>query len=155
MERQFYVNWSLLVEEAKQRRKAQRLTQARLARLAGVSTPTVSRFESQETDIQLPTVLSILGVLGMIDRRMLVFTKPTARYDASRMVVDFIGKDGDKRIACAISREALEDHFRADGKDVLKVFAAHRLRIEQAARRKYLADKGEIDGSILLKTEDF
>jgi DNA-binding XRE family transcriptional regulator len=45
MERQFRINWPAIVEEAKQRRKSQKLTQQRLGELAGVSTPTISHFE--------------------------------------------------------------------------------------------------------------
>lgn len=68
MERQFCLNWKVIVAEAKMRRKSLRLTQVRLAQLAGVSTPTLSRFENNEKDIQLSTVLRILTVLGMTDR---------------------------------------------------------------------------------------
>ena len=122
--------------------------------MARVSTPTVSRFESGETDIQLPTVLSILKVLGMIDQRMLTFPEPTEFYDANRGLVSFTGQDGDKVIRCAISTEALQDYFNADHKVRLKVFVANRERIEHAARRKYLAGWLEADGLLFLKTED-
>jgi DNA-binding XRE family transcriptional regulator len=66
------VNWPAIVEEARQRRKGQKLTQQRLAELAGVSTPTISRSENGAKDIQLSSVTSILGVLGMIDDRALI-----------------------------------------------------------------------------------
>jgi transcriptional regulator with XRE-family HTH domain len=154
MEWQFCINWSAIVEEAKQRRKAQRLTQARLAKMAGVSTPTLSRFENGEKDIQLSTVISILSVLGMNDQRRLIFPKPNEHYDSRRMVVVFTGRDSNKVIQFAISREALEDHFNSNGKDVLKCFQANRERIEHEARRKYLTNSFEGDGSILLKTGD-
>jgi transcriptional regulator with XRE-family HTH domain len=154
MERQFRINWPAIVEEAKQRRKSQRLTQQRLGELAGVSTPTISHFEGGERDIQLSTVTNILGVLGMLDERVLVFTDSHAHYDPMRMVVLFKGQDGDKTIPCAISREALDDHFGGDNKDKLKVFKANRERIEHEARRKYLADLVEPDGSVLIKTMD-
>jgi transcriptional regulator with XRE-family HTH domain len=154
MEWQFRINWQALVEEAKQRRKQQKLTQAKLASLAGVSTPTVSRFENGEMDIQMSSVLSLLKVLGMTDQRMLVFPSPAEFYDPMRMVVSFSGKDGDRNILCAISREALDDHFGGDNKDLMKVFIVNRNRIEHEARRKYLADELEIDGSVLVKTED-
>jgi Protein of unknown function (DUF1488) len=39
-------------------------------------------------------------------------------------------------------------------KDKLKVFKANRDRIEHEARRKYLADLVESDGSVLIKTMD-
>ena len=100
MERQFCINWSATVEEAKERRKAQRLTQARLAAIAGVSTPTLSRFERGAKDIQLFSVMSILTALGMIDQRDLIFPEKNERDDASRMKVLFNGKDGDKIIQC-------------------------------------------------------
>ena len=154
MEWQFRINWPALVEEAKQRRKAQKLTQARLAELANVSTPTVSRFESGEKDIQLSTVISILAVLGMTDQRMLVFAEPNAFYDSGRMVIVFKGQNGDKTVPCAISRETLDDHFGGDNKDKLKVFNAHRERIEHEARRKYLDGQFEPDGSVLIRTTD-
>ena len=70
------------------------------------------------------------------------------------MVVLFKGQDGDKTIPCAISREALDYHFDGDNKDTLKVFKASRERIEHEARRRYLADLVESDGSVLIKTMD-
>ena len=154
MERQFRINWPAIVEEAKQRRKSQKLTQQRLGELAGVSTPTVSRFESGERDIQLSTVTSILGVLGMLDERVLVFSDTTARYDFDRDTVVFRGEDADKIVTCAISREALDDHFDGHNKDKLKVFKANRERIEHEARRKYLEGNVEPDGSVLIRTND-
>jgi transcriptional regulator with XRE-family HTH domain len=154
MERKFRINWPAIVEEAKQRRKSQKLTQQRLGELAGVSTPTVSRFENGEKDIQLSSITSILGVLGMIDERTLVFEEKPARYDSVRDVAVFEGKDGDRTIRCAISRETLEDHFEGDNKDPLKVFRANRERIEHEARRKYLDGRLESDGSILIRTVD-
>ncbi|WP_373533458.1 helix-turn-helix domain-containing protein [Vampirovibrio sp.] len=67
MERQFQLNWTALVEEALRRRKALGLTQQRLAALASISTPTVSRFENHKEDIQLSSILAILKVLGMLE----------------------------------------------------------------------------------------
>ncbi len=154
MEWQFHINWLSLVEEAKQRRKAQKLTQAKLAKLAAVSTPTVSRFESGKTDIQLPTVLSILAVLGMLDQRHLIFPASNARYDSIREIVIFTGNDGDKTVSCAISREALEDHFADHNKNLVSVFNTQHERIEHLARRKYLAGQIEPNGLVLIKTED-
>lgn len=154
MERKFRVNWLALVEEAKQRRKSQRLTQRRLAQLAGVSTPTVSRFENGEKDIQLSSITSILGVLGMLDERVLIFPDTRASYDGLRDIVLFHGRDGDNDIRCAISREALEDHFAGDNRDPLKVFHANRERIEHEARRQYLGGKTQRDGLVLIRTTD-
>jgi hypothetical protein len=66
----------------------------------------------------------------------------------------FWGQDGNTRIPCAISREALDDHFQGDNKDKLEVFRANRRTIEQEARRKYLAGRTEPDGSVLIRTGD-
>lgn len=90
----------------------------------------------------------------MLDERVLVFPDASAHYDPSRMVVLFKGRDGDKIITCAISREALDDHFGGDNKDKLKVFNANRDRIEHEARRKYLARRVESDGSVIIKSID-
>lgn len=68
MERNLRLDWPLLVEEAIRRRKAQRLSQRRLAAIAGVSQPTVSRFEQQKEDIQLSSAFAILRVLGLLER---------------------------------------------------------------------------------------
>lgn len=114
----------------------------------------MSRFENGEKDIQLSSALGILGVLGMLDSRTLVFPDSDARYDGVRDVVLFWGQDGSKRVRCAISREALDDHYKPERKDKLKVFEANRNAIEQEARRKYLAGTLEPDGSILIKTAD-
>src|SRR3990167_1365308 len=103
MERQFRINWPAIVEEAKQRRKAQKLTQSRLAEMAEVSTPTISRFENNAKDIQLSTIISILTVLGMNDQRHLIFPESDAYYDSMRRIVVFTGRDGDRIIRCAIS----------------------------------------------------
>jgi len=105
-------------------------------------------------DIQLSSVLSILGMLGMIDQRNLIFPEPREMYDPSREWVIFWGQEGDKKIRCAITREALVDYFKGSDKTLLKVFALNRTAIEQEARRKYLADRLETDGGILIKSED-
>jgi hypothetical protein len=115
----------------------------------------VSRFESGAKDIQLSTVMRILAVLGMTDKRTLVFAATKKfRYDTERGVVVFSGYDADKLVKCAISTEALMDHFGKTHPDPLQAFKAYRVRIEHEARQKYLADNTEADGSVLLKTAD-
>ncbi|HEY4857389.1 MAG TPA: DUF1488 family protein [Xanthobacteraceae bacterium] len=131
-----------------------KLTQKQLASLAKVSTPTVSRFENNEKDVQLSSVLAILGVLGMTDRRNLVFTDEAFSRDAGDAIT-FWGQDGETRVRCRISREALDDHF-SNG-DKLKpeaAFKRHRKEIETLVRRKYLYGQREPDGSVLLRTLD-
>jgi Fic family protein len=88
------------------------------------------------------------------EARDLRFPDTDERYDAGRMVVVFWGQDGDKPIRCAISREALDDHFDADNKDKLEAFRANRQAIEEVARHKYLEGRTELDGSVLIRTAD-
>lgn len=164
MERQFYINWPAIIEEAKLRRKEQRLTQAHLAKMIGVSTPTISHFENGNMRMQLSTVINILSNLGMYDKRMLVFEKSHAWYDFKHEVIKFEGQnENEKVISIAMSAEALENFFKSVrnnenvkryGDFLLKVFEVNRERIEHEARRKYLLGKFEADGSILLKATD-
>ena len=157
MEWQFRLNWPAIVEEAKQRRKAQKLTQQQLGMLANVSTPTISRFENGSVNIELSSILDILKTLGMIDQRRLIFpVKPNAEYDSIRTIVIFWGHDGVKSIRCAISAEALKDHYKSKskGKNPLKIFLENHLAIEHEIVRKYLNNKFESHDYILIKTED-
>jgi transcriptional regulator with XRE-family HTH domain len=154
MERDFRLNWTGLVEEAVRRRHGLKLTQKQLASLAKVSTPTVSRFEQADKDIQLFTVLSILDVLGMTDKRTLIFPDEKFQADIGDAIT-FWGQDGKRRIRCRISREALDDHF--SDRDRLRpeaAFKKHRSDIEAFARRKYLLDLFEPDGTILVRTDE-
>jgi Protein of unknown function (DUF1488) len=66
----------------------------------------------------------------------------------------FWGQDRTQRIRCAISREALDDHFHCDKKNKLEVFRENRPAIEDIARRKYLSGRVEPDGTILIRTAD-
>ena len=68
MERNIRLNWKLLVEEAIRRRKERKISQRRLAAIADVSQPTVSRFERRKEDIQLSSAIKILDVLGLVER---------------------------------------------------------------------------------------
>lgn len=90
----------------------------------------------------------------MTDQRRLDFPEPQPVYLPDRMVVRFWGQDGDKRVRCEISREALDDHFQGDDKDKLKVFKANQAAIEHEARRKYLDGRLEGDESVLIRTGD-
>src|SRR5947209_17647640 len=108
MERKLQINWPLLVEEAVRRRRQMNLTQKQVASLAKMSTPTVSRFEQAEKDLQLSSVLAILDVLGMTDKRTLVFPDREFRPDARHAIVRW-GEDGEARIRCRVAPEALDD----------------------------------------------
>jgi transcriptional regulator with XRE-family HTH domain len=128
-----------------------KLTQRQLAMLANVSTPTVSRFEQAAKDVQLSSVLAILDMLGMTDKRTLSFDEGATR-DADDSMA-FWGNDGETRVRFRISREALADHF-SEG-DRLRpdaAFRRHRRDIEGLARRKYFLGQREPDGSVLIRT---
>ena len=154
MERDFLLNWALLVDEAIRRRRGMNLTQKQLAALAKVSAPTISRFEQTDKGIQLFSVLAILETLGMTDKRTLVFSEDTYSYDSSAGVT-FWGQDSTKRVRCVISREALDDHFsEGDRLRPEAAFKKSRAEIEALAKRRYLLGNIEPDGSVLLKTLD-
>ena len=153
MERNLQINWPLLVEEAIRRRHRLNLTQKQLAKLASVSTPTISRFEQAAKDIQLSSAHAILEVLGMTDKRSLIFNETYAR-DSDDAIV-FWGHDNESRVRCAISRKVLEDHFADGGRLRFETgFKKYRSEIETLARRNYLLDDQQPDGSVLITTRD-
>jgi transcriptional regulator with XRE-family HTH domain len=130
------------------------LTQRELAALAKVSTPTISRFEQADKDIQLSSASAILDILGMTDKRMLTFPDREYSYDSGAGVT-FWGQDGTTRVRCRISREALDDHFsEGDRLRPEAAFKKHREEIEALARRKYLVGQKESDGTVLIKTQE-
>ena len=88
------------------------------------------------------------------EQRDLSFPAQDETYVLDRGVVVFWGQDGETRVRCEISREALDDHFGGGGKEKLEVFRSNRPAIEQAARLKYLAGRTEADGSLLIRTGD-
>jgi len=129
------------------------LTQQQLASLAKISTPTVSRFEQADKNIQLSSVLAILDVLGMTDKRTLTFdTGHKSDLDDS---IVFWGNDEETRVRCRILREALDDHFSDNGRLRFEAaFKKYRADIEALARRKYRLGQREPDGSVLIRTGD-
>ncbi|MEJ0067386.1 MAG: DUF1488 family protein [Caulobacteraceae bacterium] len=87
-------------------------------------------------------------------RRGLGFPSKDHRTDVTNGAT-FWGEDGEKRVRCLISREALEDHFSDGGRlrpDA--AFRTHRAEIEAFASRKYARGQLEPDGSILIRTAD-
>jgi fido (protein-threonine AMPylation protein) len=117
----------------------------------------LSALDSASIDMDIKPFAAFIAerVRWSMERRELTFPEPNERYDSNRMVVSFWGQDGDKRVRCAISREALDDHFDGDNKDKLAVFTANRRAIEERARQKYLAGNTEADGGVLIRTMDF
>ena len=63
------------------------------------------------------------------EARELKFPSPEETFVFDRQTVVFWGQDGETRVKCAISREALDDHFKGDNRDKLEVFRANRQAI--------------------------
>lgn len=122
-----------------------------------MSTPTVSRFENGEKNIQLASVLAILGALGLLEQPSITFPDRIERYDPDRDLVLFPARTPGGEITCAVSGEALKDRFgtRGGGEGArLSAFRVHRDEIEAAVRRKYEAGRTERDGSLLIRSSD-
>ena len=103
------------------------------------------------------TLKVIDGRRSMIPGLDLTFNNPPARYESSRDVVTFAGTALGSPVACAVSREALDDHFGADGlgqKGRVETFNKNRSKIELMARRKYLSRPVDEPDSVLIKTAD-
>lgn len=87
----------------------------------------------------------------------ITFSNLPARYDFDRDLVTFNGEALGSGVTCAISREAIEDHFDADdlNKDGrIEAFVKNRSKIEQMARAKYLSWPVEEPEAVLIKTMD-
>jgi len=87
----------------------------------------------------------------------LTFENPPAHYDSHRDIVTFKGAALGYPVACAVSRETLDDHFGVDGlgqNDRLQQFLKNRSKIEMLARTKYLSWPVEEPGTVLVKTAD-
>ncbi len=109
---------------------------------------------SIEMDIHPFTTFMVHRVQWHLELHDLTFLAPKESFVFERDIVLFYGQDGDSWVRCAISREALDDHFHGDSKDKLEVFRANRQLIEQEVRRKYIAGDTEVDGSILIHSDD-
>jgi len=109
---------------------------------------------SIEMDIHPFTAFIVHGVQWRLERHDLTFPAPMESLVFGRDLVLFYGQDGEAVVRCVISGEALDDHFHGDGKDKLEVFRANRQAIEQEVRRKYIAGDTEVDGSILIRSDD-
>jgi hypothetical protein len=102
------------------------------------------------------TLKVIDGRRSMIPKLDLIFNNSPARYD-SRDIVTFAGEALGAPVACAISREALDDHFGADGlgkEGRVATFLKNRSKIELMARIKYLSWPIDEPNSVLIKTMD-
>ncbi|MEX3846366.1 DUF1488 domain-containing protein [Paraburkholderia sp. BR10882] len=76
----------------------------------------------------------------------IIFSDRSPQYDASRLALTFPATAGGTRVECAITAEALEDHFGAASlreTDLRGAFLAHRAAIEGAAARMIEATQSE------------
>lgn len=108
-------------------------------------------------DARDATLRAVDARRSVIPGLALRFAAPAARYDFDRDVVTFLGEAGGATVRCAISREALEDHFGADGLDRegrLRRFRENRETIERLLANKYLTWPVEDVGSVLIKSDD-
>ena len=112
-------------------------------------------------DLPVTTRDRLLKHLGETRRLVpdleLNFGVEVGRANTERDAIEFVGEALGQRIACAISREALKDHFGADGLDAagrLTRFHANRSEIERLTRQKYLTGAIEQIDEVLLQTQD-
>ena len=87
----------------------------------------------------------------------LTFNNPPAHHDFDRDVVAFVGEALGSPVQCAISGEALDDHFGTDNVDKTKrveKFFENRSAIESLAKTKYLSWPIEEPDAVLIKTQD-
>lgn len=86
----------------------------------------------------------------------LTFPRRIRGWDLRRNIVNFLGEDGGAPTPCAISMEALVDHFgagRGSKQSCLAAFDRWRSAIQQKASDKY--DSQDCKAAILLRTVDF
>jgi fido (protein-threonine AMPylation protein) len=89
---------------------------------------------SVDGDVGPCTMLIAQRVRWALDKHELKFPEPRERYIFDRAGVMFYGQDGETRVRCVISEEALHHDFRGDKRDPLEVFRENRATIEQGAR---------------------
>lgn len=114
----------------------------------------LSQIGAPARDLLLKVIDSRRSMIPGLD---LTFNNPPARYDFSRDIVTFEGTALASPVTCAVSREALDDHFGADGLGQdgrVEQLLKNRSKIELMARAKYLSWPVEEPGAVLIKTMD-
>lgn len=124
------LDWLEIVAQAKRRRKQMKLTQRRLAVVAGVSLPTVVKLEAGE-DVRLSSALAILKVLDMVAEPVEGLLRLTTSVSgaAGPFQVSFApygGSDGGLEPYVLADRAALEGFLAA-------------LRIDEARQQQAIA----------------
>lgn len=86
------LNWDELVNQAIAIRKEEGLSQRQVADLAGVTAPTIVKFEQRKTSIRVESALAILTALGLAERRVppqsLVDELAALSLEGARMIRD-------------------------------------------------------------------
>jgi hypothetical protein len=85
------------------------------------------------------------------------FGDTAARYLSDADAVEFLGEAANAPVRCAISREALEDHFSANGldpKERLQKYRENRDEIHRLARAKYLKSPVEVEARVTITSAD-
>lgn len=103
------------------------------------------------------TLKAVGATRSVVDRLDLTFAASAARYDVDRDIVTFRGEAGGESIRCAVSREALDDHFRLrqeTNERRLDLFRENRSLFEQMLRTKYLDWPIEQLDEVLIRSED-
>jgi hypothetical protein len=114
----------------------------------------VSQLPPKSRDLLLK---AIGGRRATIPGLELTFNNAPAHYDFKRDVVTFAGEVRGSPVTCAISREALDDHFGANGlgpEGRVQKFVDNRSTIEGMARIKFLSWPIEDLDTVLIKTAD-
>lgn len=114
----------------------------------------MSELAPKVRDATLKTVDATRSVLPGLE---LTFNNPRLAYDFDRDVVTFVGESLGSAVYCAISREALDDHFGTDGvnqKGRVEKVRETRSTIEQMARTKFLSWPVEEPEAVLIRTAD-
>jgi hypothetical protein len=117
-------------------------------------TEAISKLDPSVRDIMLKVTDVRRSTIPGLD---LTFDNPPAHYDFHRDIVTFNGTSLGSTVACAVSRETLDDHFGADGlgqNERLQQFLKNRSKIELMARTKYLTWPIEEPGAVLVRTTD-
>ena len=115
LQNDWQLDWQEIVDEAHRRRKERKLPMRRLAAQANVSLPTVLRFEKNERDIQLSSVLAILNVLGMVAKKVdgALLIKGPADGPYEVRFAPNAGAGGDLEVYMAVDRATLDELLAA------------------------------------------
>lgn len=114
----------------------------------------MTRLAPRSRDLMLKTLGRPREILPGID---LTFNNPPVRYDSHRDVIAFSAEALGSPVNCAVSREAMKDHFDANALDKdgrVEAFLKNRSTIERLVRAKYLSSPVAEIEAVLLGTMD-